>query len=272
MKSNIKIIVLAVMVQLTIAATAFSYDRIIILYGAVSPIIKELSLSDKVVGVSRSDTVFTQTTKLGSHLRPNVELIIALEPDIIIAGSKRTFNEEMVESVKVKVIYFDPQTLDEVLEKITELGELFRQEERAKELVISCKEKLKGVKPLSKKPEVIYEISAEPLRIAGKKSIVTSIIEAAGGENVITIEKKHVVLSPEVILKAEPDYYFYQTGPMNKNPSPVKERDQFVTLKSEIVNVDQYEFARAGLNVFDAVIKMNRIFGDNPQFRGENNE
>ncbi|MFC1855525.1 ABC transporter substrate-binding protein [Thermodesulfobacteriota bacterium] len=266
MKLTIKIIILAIIANITIAATAFSYERIIILYGAVSPIIKELSLSDKVVGVSKSDTVFTKVTKLGSHLRPNIELINALEPDIILTGSKRTFNEEMVSKVNAKVLYFDPQTLDEVLEKITELGRLFGEENKAKELVKSSKEKLKKIKPLTKKPTVIYEISAQPLRIAGKKSIVTSIINAAGGENVITIEKKHTVISPELILKSEPDYYFYQTGPMNKNPTPVKERDQFTTLKSMIVNVDQYEFTRAGLNVFDAVIKMNQYF------LGENNE
>ena len=256
----VKAITLAIIITVFTAANAFAYKRVVVLYAAISPILVELGVGDKVVGVTRTDNIFTDAVKLGSHLKPNIELINALEPDLILTGSKRTFNEDMVTLTKAKIIYYDPATLDEIIQQITELGELFNKRTEAKKVVARLEDILKEVAPLTKKPTMVYEISAKPLRVAGSKSIITSIIEAAGGENIITVEKKHVLLSPEVILKSNPDYYIYQTGPMNKNPVPPEKREVFSILKSNIIHIDEYEFARPGINAFDAVLKLNKIF------------
>ncbi len=244
------------------ASTAFAYDKVVVLYAAVSPILKELGVGDKVVGVSKTDNTFAKAIKLGSHLKPNIELLNALEPDLIITGSKRTFKKDMLKLVKAPVIHYDPRNLDDIMDKITEFGKLFEKEAKAAEIVSGLKEKLANVKPLPNKPSLVYEISARPLRVAGAKSILTAIVEAAGGRNIVKVDKKHVLLSPEVVLKESPDYYLYQTGPMNRNPAPPKEREAFSTLKSKVIHVDEYEFARPGLNSFEAVLKLNRMFLD----------
>lgn len=239
---------------------ASGYDRIVVLYGAVSPILKELGAGDKVVGVTRTDPVFKRVIKVGSHLKPNTELINALRPDLIIAGSKRAFPEDMEVKVRAEVFHYDPRSLEEILDKIIELGAIVGKAKEADRLTSSLRRMLSSVIMPSKRPTVIYEISARPLRVAGSRSIITSIIERAGGINLIRVQRRHVLISPEMVLKLNPDFYIYQIGPMNKNPEPPQKRGAFKRLQSRVISVDEFEFARPGINAFDAVLRLNKIF------------
>jgi|Deesub1362B_J571_1020462.scaffolds.fasta_scaffold00010_7 iron complex transport system substrate-binding protein len=252
--------ILIFVLSFIIVDICYAFERIVVLYAAASPVLEELGAADKIVGITRTDRTFNNVTSVGSHLRPNIELLKALRPDLIIAGSKKAFPDRLSRSLKSEVFYFDPRNLNEILFKIKKLGEMLNREKEASYLIRRLKERLSELKPLKIKPTVIYEISARPLKVAGKYSIITSIIEHAGGVNLITVHKKHVLISPEKVIKLAPDVYIYQTGPMNKNPEPPKNRNFFRSLKSRVIKVNEYEFARPGLNAFDATVKLNRIF------------
>ncbi len=244
----------------------YAYGRIVVLYAAASPILKELGVGNRVVGITRTDKTFDDAVKVGSHLKPNLELINALRPDLIVAGSVRAFPREMAERVKADVFYYDPRSLEDILVKITDIGRLLGKKQEAAGLVKRLREELSSVTAPSKRPTVVYEISSKSLRVAGSRSIITSIIEAAGGVNAVKIQKKHVLLSPEKVLELNPDFYIYQVGPMNRNPEPPLKRPFFRSLHSKVVEVQELKFARPGINAFEAVIDLNKIF------RGEDNE
>ncbi len=254
------LIVPAVLLTLVSPKTSHGYERIVVLYGAASPILKELGAGDRVVGVTRNDGVFSRALKVGSHLKPNIELIKALGPDLVVAGSKRAFPENLAGRIEADVFYYDPRSLEEILLKIEALGRLLGREDRAQALVRRLRDKVSSVAAPAKRPTVVYEISARSLRVAGQRSIITSIIEAAGGVNLVEVEKKHVLLSPEKVMDLSPDFYIYQVGPMNKNPEPPRERPYFRALTSKVVEVDEFEFARPGINAFEAVLDLNKIF------------
>ncbi len=254
------LVLLAPLFSLKAPRAADAYDRVVVLYAAASPIIKELGAGNRVVGITRTDHVFSDAVKVGSHLKPNIEMINALRPDLIVAGSKRAFPREMAERVRADVFYYDPRTLEEILRKVADLGRLLGNEEKAAALAGRLRRKLASVRPLPSRPTVVYEISAKSLRVAGARSIITSIIEAAGGENAVKVDKKHVLLSPERVLELNPDFYVYQVGPMNKNPEPPLKRPFFRSLRSKVVEVPEFEFARPGINAFDAVVDLNKIF------------
>jgi len=239
---------------------AHAYQRIVVLYAAASPVLKALGVSERIVGVTKTDHTFSGVTPVGSHLRPNIELLKALKPDLIVAGSKRAFPVEMAKRLNTEVFYFDPRTLNDILNRIESLGRMLGSQAKAEALISNLKAKLSDVKPLSRKPTVIYEISGRPLKVAGKESIITSIIEHAGGENLIKVRKKHVLISPEKVISLAPDFYIYQVGPMNKNPIKPDKRPYFGSLRSRVVRVDEYEIARPGINAFLAVVDLNRIF------------
>ncbi len=255
----IRVFLLCMVLALAVIGNAHAYDRIVVLYAAASPVIKELGAGERVVGVTRTDRVFQDVTRVGSHLRPNIELLKALRPDLIVAGSRRAFPESFSRELGIDVFYFDPRTLDEILVKIRKLGKILDRSDEAERIARSLKGKLGSLEPLRYRPTVLYEISARPLKVAGNRSIITSIIERAGGVNPVKVEKKHVLISPEKVLEMAPDLYIYQVGPMNKNPEDPKKREFFHSLKSRVVRVDEYEFARPGLNAFDAVLELHRI-------------
>ncbi len=233
--------------------------RIVVLYPAVSPLLLKLKMESKVVGTTRRDHNFEGKIIVGSHLRPNLELIKSLKPDLIIAGSKKAFPPQVGKRLKCKIFHWDPRTIPELMDKIVELGELLGKKEEALNIVESKKEVLNKIIPLPYRPRIVYEVMSTPLKVAGKKSIISSIISTAGGENIVDIEKKHVAISPELIWKLRPEIYIYQEGPMNKHPVPPEKRPYFKGLKIKSIMVDELKFARPGLNVFDAALELNRI-------------
>ena len=235
--------------------------RIVVLYPAVSPILKALGVpSDWIVGITKTDKTYPKAIKVGSHLRPNLELIKALHPDLLIVGSKRAFPPALEKRIGIKVFRYDPRTLSGILKRINALGNLLGKKHQVKKLIKKLQTLLKRVRPLPRRVGVIYEVMSNPLRVSGAKDIISDIIWYAGGKNLITAPKKHVAISPEEILALNPDFYIYQVGPMNKNPIPPKKRPYFKDLKAVVIKVKEKEFARPGINSFYAVIKLNKIF------------
>ncbi len=234
--------------------------RIVVLYPAVSPILKELGAGKWVVGVTRHDTTFPSAVKVGSHLRPNLELVKALKPDLLIVGSKRAFPPEEAKKFKTKIFRYDPRTLKGILKKIRLLGKELHKQKQAEQLIKKLSLMLKKVKKLPRHPGVIFEVMSTPLRVSGAKDITTDIIHYAGGKNLITLPRKHVSISPEKILALSPEFYIYQVGPMNRHPVPPNKRPYFKTLKACVIKVKESEFSRPGINSFKAVLKLNRIF------------
>ncbi len=255
-----KTIILSGLLILNPIISVYAFERVIILNSAVSPIAKKLDLNKKIVGITSRDKTFSKVTKVGSHLRPNIELMKALRPDLIIAGSTRAFPDEMKEKLNTEVFRYDPQSLEDIVQLILKLGTLFQKENKAEILVQQLRAKLNTVTNAETRVTVVFEISERSLKLAGKKNIITSIIEAAGGTNQIDINKKHALISPEKVLVLNPDIYIYQNGPMNKNPTDPLKRNYFRPLKSKVIEVDQLKFTKPGLNAFDAVLKLNFIF------------
>ncbi len=235
-------------------------QRIVVLYAAASPILKALGLSKEVVGVTRSDHLFPHAVRVGSHLRPNLELIKALRPTLLVVGSSKAFPEEYAQRLGVPIFRYDPRTLEEILEAIASLGKRLQREDRAQRLIQRLQRRLQELKPLPRSVTAVYEVSSQPLRLAGQGSIVTDILRVAGAQNLVRSSRKHVLLSPEKVLAWQPEFYLYQVGPMNRRPIPPHQRPYFRGLKSQVVRVPEEEFARPGMNFLGAALKWNRLF------------
>lgn len=224
---------------LFLAEPAFA-RRIVVLAPAAGDILLKLGLADQVVGITRSLEEFPQALKVGSHIKPNVELIMSLKPDLLIISSNRFFSEQMSASIGAQTFVYNPKTLAEVLLQTEELGHQTGREVAAEELTHSLRKKLHGLKMLPSKPKVIFEISALPLSVAGQSNIVSNIIRAAGGEPVNFGNRKIIKLGSEAIIASHPDLYIYQTGPMNQNPTPPKERGDYRLLTCKYLHAARY--------------------------------
>ncbi|CAM4430772.1 ABC transporter substrate-binding protein [Shewanella livingstonensis] len=250
---------------LIIAALAFStnnyaYERVVLLAPAAGDLFIQLQQQHKVVGVTRNNDDFKDALKIGSHIKPNIELIKSLNPDLIIIDSTRFFSDEMASLLGAKTVIYNPVTLNAVLEQIHHLGTLLDCPNQANELVTTLTQVLQKIKPLVKKPSVIYEVTQMPLTIAGKGNIVSDIIHSAGGELMAPSTRKLIKFNVESVLVSQPDYYLYQIGPMNPNPQPPETRQLYKMLPSKFIQVEQLSYSRANSQSFYIAAELNRQF------------
>lgn len=251
---------LAVLTILLSAFSLYAAERIVILAPAAADIFYKIGSAERVVGVTKNVTEFPDAVSVGTHIRPNAEIIRSLRPDLIVTGSADSFYADAIKDITgASVFRYDPLTLDEILDLTAEIGKITGREESAAELIAELRSKLGSVKPLPEKAGVIYEVSQLPYTVAGRGSITAAIITAAGGRTLVDSDDKLVKLSVEKTVALKPDVYIWQTGPMNRNPVPPADRPEFRRIKAAWIQVDERKFSRANTETFDAVLELNGI-------------
>lgn len=251
---------LPVLLVLLFSGNGLAAERVVVLAPAAVDILAQLQVDDRVVGVTRSVAEFPAAKRVGSHIRPNLELIRSLEPDLLILSSHRFFSEAMADAVGAEVFHYHPENLEQILQQIIELAERLNKQEEGERLIDEQRKKLLQVKPLPNSPSVVFEVTAMPLMLAGKKNIVRDIIEHAGGQLLTPGDRKLVRFNTEAILAQQPDIYIYQVGPMNRNPTPPQERGPLQRLNAAYLQVDELQYSRANTKSFDNVLELNSYF------------
>lgn len=236
--------------------------RIVVLSPAAADILVQLGLENQVVGKTRSVEEFPQALKVGSHIKPNVELIKGLQPDLLIISSNRFFSEQMAVAIGAPSFEYHPQTLDEILKQTEQLAALTGQQAAGQALIARLRRQFSELKPLALKPKVVYEISALPLSVAGQTNIISDILRSAGAEPIDFGSAAIIKINPEAVIQRQPQLYLYQVGPMNQNPTPPGERGNFALLNSHYLKVDQLQWSRANSHSFARVVELNQYLFD----------
>jgi iron complex transport system substrate-binding protein len=144
------------------------------------------------------------------------------------------------------------------------LGWMVGHEERASSLVATLRERLEKVAlalvAIHDRPSVFFEVRSGNLLAAGRGSMVSEIIEKAGGSNCIQGDEKLVRINEEEVLRLAPEVYLTQLGPMNPNPAPLEARPRFAALPAALnhrsYTVDERMFSRPGPGNVDAVERL----------------
>ena len=239
--------------------------RVIALYGAFNEIFLALGAGDLLVARTAADGNLPQLAALpaiGTHMRPNAELVLAQRPDVVVqleGRSEAQTQTENLRSLGLNVLTFEVNSFERLFEVTLTLGQLAGREREASALVSGWKRRLEALRSRAAgKPavRVFYEVRYPNLLAAGRGGISSEILALAGGENVVTDSKKLVRFSEEALIAADPDVYLIQQGPMNPAPTPLAERDHYKGLGAvrggrELV-VDEERFARPGPRALDA--------------------
>lgn len=241
--------------------------RIIPLYGAFAEMLFSIGAGGQVIARTQADAYPPELVRLpsvGTHMRPNIELILGLKPDLVIqSASRREETPEISKLIEsgVPVAVFAPKTFPDIFTVIEKLGVVTGRSDRAAAFSSALRQRLDAVRGkldgAGSPRRVFFEIRAAPLTGAGQGSIVQEILQAAGAENILKNEKAIVSYSLEALLFENPDFYIVQEGPMNKSPVDPRKRTHFDRLKSaregNILFVDEFVFSRPGPRSVDAV-------------------
>ena len=242
-------------------------QRIISLYGAYSEILFAIGAGDKLVARTMGDRFppsILDKPSVGTHLRPNMELVLGLQPDLIIHAQGRKHGQEVIRQIQQKgltVAVFQPRNFSELFSVIERLGILTGKVANAQALVNEQRSRLRQIDSrLAKskdRPKVFFEVRYPNLLGAGQGSIVNDVILKAGGVNCLPNEKKLVRINIETLVDYDPDVYLVQRGPMNRSPGRPESRPNFQVLKAvqqgRVFFVDEYIFSRPGPRAVEAV-------------------
>lgn len=241
--------------------------RIIALYGAFNEMLAELEKADTIIARTKADTLppsILSKPSIGTHMRPNPELVAGLRPDIVLqmGGRKKALESvHMLEQLGIPVAFFSITTFEELFSVIKRLGTLTNAEEQATAVCTSLKARLERVQQqlttIEHKPSVFFEVRYPNLLGAGNASIVNDIITHAGGTNIMDATVKLVRINEEEVIKRNPEVYLIQQGAMNPNPQPMQNRAHFRTINAvknnRVYIIDESSYSRPGPRAVTAV-------------------
>ena len=241
--------------------------RVVPLYGAFAEMLYAIGAGPRVFARTQADQFPPEILELpsvGTHMRPNIEMILGLKPDLVVQSAAR--NEETADLGRLQgsgipVAVFAPRTFQDIFGTMERMGILTGREAEARIAVEKLRERLgtlrnrlgEGTKPL----RVFFEVRSDPLSAAGQGSIVQEILTAAGAENVLENPKAIVQYGFENLLLDDPDVYIVQRGPMNRNPQDPAKRAHYDQLRAvssgRVIFVDEFIYSRPGPRCVDAV-------------------
>src|SRR5210317_1024157 len=141
--------------------------RVIALAPSITEIIYNLGQEKRLVGVTQFSTYPAEAESLpriGSYVRPDIEKIIALKPDLCLAikdGNPKHIVDKIV-SLGIPVYVLNPRNMQQIMDTITRLGSLFHAEQAAAELVTDMETRIGRVQSLVIKgvhnPRVFFQI------------------------------------------------------------------------------------------------------------------
>jgi len=190
-------------------------QRAISLTPAVTEILFELGLGEKVVGVTEFcnyPEAAQGKPAMGDFANPNIELIVAAEPHIVfVAAGVQVEIIERLEQLGITVFCLDAESVHQVIANIRITGEIMGVSEAAQILANEMQDRVDIV--VSKvqgqeRPVVFFEIWDEPLMTAGPDSFIHNLIELAGGQNLAAdTGSRFPQLSMEILFERDPDVY-----------------------------------------------------------------
>jgi iron complex transport system substrate-binding protein len=155
---------------------------------------------------------------VGDTLKPSIERIIALRPQIVFvstASQLEAFTSEL-EAHHIAVYVTDSHDLAGVFRSMERIADVLGKRQRADELLKQLKGRVAAIedKVKSRPPvRVFYQVSDEPLYTIGREAFITDLIRRAGGISVTAdVPGAWPRYSAESALAARPDAIVLPTG------------------------------------------------------------
>jgi len=211
-----------------------------------------LGVDKKIVGITIHDRLEIKKNRVivGTLLDPNIEAIIRLKPDIVIA-SKEGNRKQTVE--KIKNLGITVETLEEVItyndlkKNFLTLAKIFGKTDEANQIISNIDKKLADIKksrPKNRK-KVFWQLGTKPLVTVGENTYFNQLTMIAGGTNIFAdIKTKYITISAEEVIKRNPDVIIGMG--MEENTQIFEFWKQFKNIeavkKNKIFKVDDYMF------------------------------
>jgi len=187
--------------------------RIVSLAPSVTRSIYQLGAADSLAGVTiYCPAMARDKEKIGTVLEPNIEKIVALRPDLVIATKEGNRPETVrrINELGIPVYVMDSfDNFEAICDGFLALGKRIGRQDQAYAIVEQSRRRVEQIRKKAKtqKPaRVFWEVGAQPLFTVSRHSFVNDFIEIAGGTNIFGgLANRYPQVSREAVLRANPD-------------------------------------------------------------------
>ncbi|MCL2707154.1 MAG: cobalamin-binding protein [Dehalococcoidia bacterium] len=189
-------------------------QRIVSLAPSNTEILFGLGLGDKIVG----NTFYCDypieaqnIVSVGGYSDIDVEVVVALDPDLILAEDIHKANViPALEALGFKVYALVPHNLDEIMDSVITIGRLTGTMDEARAITDDMRRRIKFITDKTsklkadQKPNVLYVLWTDPIMSSGINTPIYDMITKAGGVSVIQDSIGFPTLSLEYVIAANP--------------------------------------------------------------------
>lgn len=129
--------------------------------------------------------------RVGNYNGLQVEQIVALEPDLIVAwkSGNKLADLNKLESLGLNILYTQPKNIAQISDELIKLGGLAGDVLLAREVALALKNRHQAIKDKyhNRRPvTVFYQLWHEPMRTVGPSSWIASLMEDCNGDNIFS--------------------------------------------------------------------------------------
>lgn len=236
--------------------------RIVSIVPSQSELLWDLGLQNELVGITKfcvhPHHMATLVTLVGGTKKLNIQKIRELKPDIIIANKEENEQSQIEELAKEFPVWIsDIHNLDESLQMIEMLGDLFDKKEKALELTTTIKSTFQQITNSFNKStnlqftnstivRVAYFIWNDPMMVAGKNTFIDDMLKRCNFENVfLNKDSRYPETSIEELQQANPELILLSSEPFPFKEKHVQEFQKYLP-NSKIIIVDGELFSWYG--------------------------
>ena len=226
----------------------------------LTEIVFAVGAGHKLVGVTDYCNFPAETKniqKIGDTLKPNIENIIALKPQIVLVSTASQLESftKTLEEKGIIVFVTNPASLDKIYQSIEKIGEIFSAEDQAERIVANLQDRVAKVEEKAENsdhPKVFVQID-KSLYTIGKDSFITDLIKLAAGISVTeNLETPYPKLSKETAIALNPEIIILSESPGNTEPNEVFKNSAAVK-NNKVFKIDADLLSRPSPRIVDGL-------------------
>ena len=241
------------------------YNRIVVLDPATVEMIYMLGAEDKIVGVANlerskvwPEEKVAKLESVGTFMKPSLEKIIALKPDLVITSALTDDNlNNGLKSNNIESKRIQANSIEEIFTNFLEVAKILGKENEANKIIAEKKAKLEEIKKMvASNKKGLFVMSASPLMVFGSDNLPNDIMKLLNIKNIAENQKgRNPIVTPEFIMKENPDIIItllpnpsqiVAANPQLKNVNAIKKSKFIVVNSSQILRgsprtIDQIE-------------------------------
>jgi ABC-type Fe3+-hydroxamate transport system substrate-binding protein len=191
--------------------------RIISIVPSQTELLFYLGLNAEVVGITKfcvhPPDKFNSTEKIGGTKRLDIEKILLLGPDLIVANKEENDRLQVEELMHICPVWIsDISDLDSALQMIESVGDITGRLEQAANLCKEINKRFNAIKLPLTTLKVAYFIWRKPYMLAGKNTFIDYMLQRCRFNNA-TESERYPEIDAEGIIVANPDVIFLSSEP-----------------------------------------------------------